>query len=398
MILKKFKFSLPQQLFISLFLAFICSHFFPTFFVKLSPIGDIFIRLLKLISIPLVLVSVIMGILNLKQLKTVRSLGVKILIYSFLTTLISILLSITIGSIIDILPSFDIIKLNMGSIAHDASPSFSKIFVDIIPINILKALSESNILSVVFLGGLVGCACLSIQKQGTAFTSIVASFESVLFKLTSWILQLTPIGIFFLLTTYFSRLGSTDLSPLFNYMVAVIVALLIHAFVVLPLIVVLFGQTSPWFLLKETILALGTGFATSSSMATLPITMDRLINRASISKPLASCFISLGTTINMNGTAIYQIIAVLFSAKLFEMPLSSGTLFLIIVTTLFVSMGTAAIPGGGLMTLVIILQIAQIPEDAIGYILIVDRFLDQCRTSVNIWGNICGAKIFSKEY
>lgn len=159
------------------------------------------------------------------------------------------------------------------------------------------------------------------------------------------------------------------------------------------MIILYLTRTSPLLLFKQCFLALGTGFSTSSSLTTLPVTMNNLTQRSNISKPIVSLFISIGTTINMNGTALYQIIAVLFSANIFNITLTFENMMLILLTTLIVSMGTSAIPGGGVMTLIIILQIANIPIEAIGYILIIDQFCDQCRTTVNIWGNICGAKL-----
>ncbi len=212
-------------------------------------------------------------------------------------------------------------------------------------------------------------------------------------KITDWIMRLAPYGVFALMAHTIGTMGLAVIKPLLTYMATVAMGLAIHACVTLPILLIVFGKYSPVKFIKDVFSAVATAFSTASSAATLPITMDCLQENTGVSNKVTSFVLPLGATVNMDGTALYEAVAAMFIAQAYGIDLGIGHQLLIVLTATLASVGAAAIPGAGLVTMVIVLKAVNLPLEGIGMILAVDRILDMLRTAVNVWGDACGAAV-----
>ena len=215
-------------------------------------------------------------------------------------------------------------------------------------------------------------------------------------KVTGWIMRLAPFGVFALMACTIGKMGLGVMKPLAVYMVTVLLGLGLHACVTLPILLAVFGGYSPRRFIRDMFSAVATAFSTASSAATLPITMDCLEKKAGVSHKVASFVLPLGATVNMDGTALYEAVAAMFIAQAYGYAMSIWQQVIIMLTATLASIGAAAIPGAGLVTMVIVLKAVGLPLEGIGMILAVDRLLDMCRTSVNVWGDACGAVVVAR--
>jgi Na+/H+-dicarboxylate symporter len=279
--------------------------------------------------------------------------------------------------------------------------SFIEIIKGIIPDNIVSAMAKGDVLPVIFFALLLGFFITKVSSEHQK--SLSGFFEGlfeVMMKMTFFIIKFTPIGIFGIVATEVSRNAdkiSAVAGSLALYMLTVTVALLIHFFLTLPFIVRFIGRANPFILMRKMASPLLTAFSTSSSSATLPLTMDAMENKVGVSNKISSFVLPLGATVNMNGTALYECVAAIFIAQVYGIELSFGMQMIIVATALLTSIGAAGIPMAGLVMISVILTAVHLPLGGIGLILTVDRILDMMRTSVNVWGDICGATIIAKS-
>ena len=222
------------------------------------------------------------------------------------------------------------------------------------------------------------------------------AFNTVMMKITDWIMRLAPFGVFALMAHTIGSMGLSVIKPLIVYMVTVVLGLAIHACITLPILLKIFGKYSPLKFIRDVFSAVATAFSTASSAATLPITMDCLQENTGVSNKVASFVLPLGATVNMDGTALYEAVAAMFIAQVYGIDLNIGQQMIIMLMATLASIGAAAIPGAGLVTMVIVLKAVNLPLEGIGMILAVDRILDMCRTTVNVWGDACGAVIIAR--
>ena len=363
-------------------------------------IGGLFLRMLQMVSIPLIVTSLLSGILGLSDGNGVGKMFRRTLGYYLTTSLLAIVTGLLFVNLIR--PGLQ--TANTKSAVTSAGKTFDQpaltevIFAQIeavIPSNPLAALTQPNFLSIISFTVIFGI--FSIRIGGTPAQRIRdladAAFE-VMMAITTVIIRLAPFGVFFLMSAVVATQGSSVFRSLGWYVVTVTAALLLHACITLPLILRYFGKRQPIEYARAMSPALLTAFSSASSNGTLPLTLTSVEQRAGISNKTGSFVLPLGATINMDGTALYEAVAVLFIAQLhlgYNLPLSQQ--IIVAITALIASVGAAGIPHAGLVMMVIILQAVGLPLEMQGIILAVDRVLDMARTSVNVWSDSCGCAV-----
>jgi len=389
--------------------------------------GDlILIRPLMLMIIPLVFVSVIAGVTSIGDPARLGVVGGSTLVYYIATMLLAVTIGATLVSTLKPgdLPTDVQQRLQTGAQATYAESggniqraqdegkdnlggAWMNILRQLIPRNAVREMAEGRTLGVIVTALLLGLAIAA----GGARTRIVVEFFDALFdalmRLVSWIIWLTPAGVFFLVAWTVGKIGFTELvGPLFKYISTVLLGLFIHGVIVLPVVLFLFTRANPFRFMWQMRRALMTAFGTDSSSATLPVTIDCAENEGGCSKRSANFVLPLGATVNMDGTAIYEAVAVVFLFQLYGIDLSLSELLIVMITATLAAIGAAGIPSAGLVTMVIVIaavntslagrNVPLLPVSAIGVIIGVDRIVDMCRTTVNVWGDAVGAKIISR--
>ncbi len=358
-------------------------------------IGDIFIRLLRMIIIPLIVASMVSGVVSIGNVRNLGRIGFRTFAYYLTTTLLAVSVGLVLVTLLK--PGLGV---NLGQQAIDTAahtpPSVVSIITDIVPQNLFEAMAEDKVLSIIFFSLILGVAFSSVGDKARPLVQLFEALNDVMLRITDWLMRLAPFGVFALMAATVGQMGLAVLRPLAVYMVTVILGLGIHACITLPVLLMVFGRYRPLKLIKDMFSAVATAFSTASSVATLPITMDCLEKKAGVSNKVTSFVIPLGATINMDGTALYEAVAAMFIAQAYGIDLTIWQQVIIMLTATLASIGAAAIPGAGLVTMVIVLKAVNLPLEGIGMILAVDRLLDMCRTSVNLWGDACGAVIVAR--
>ncbi len=356
-------------------------------------LGDLFVRSLKLIVLPLVVVSIISGIQQMGSTSKLSKVGWKTLLYYMSTTFIAVTIGIVIVNLIK--PGVGLNLAIPGGEVIKPTPIL-QVFQDIIPPNIFKALAAGKMLPTIFVSFLFGIGLLSVGEKGKPLVDIIESLNTVIFKIVGWVMATAPIGVFALFIATLLDPKLADLSVffenLFLYMVAVVAGLGIHGFIALPLILILFAKRSPVAYLSSLAPALLTAFSTASSSATYPITRERTID-AGVSRESADFVLPLGATINMDGTALYEAVAAVYIANAIGVDLSFASQLIIVLTATLAAIGAAGVPSAGLVTMIIVLEAVGLPPGGYVLVIAVDRILDMCRTTVNVWGDAVGAAV-----
>ncbi len=364
-----------------------------------SWMGDIFLRALKMIIIPLILSSLISGITNIGSGSNLGRLGIKTMSYYIMTSIFAILTGLFLVNIIK--PGVGIeINLSQGVEGLvDKQKGFFDIITDIVPDNIFRAFAEADMLSIIFFAILFGFFIMKIdQKPRQLLTNLFNSVFDVMMKIVMFIIKFTPLGIFGIVAKVVA--DQDDLINLISsmslYMGTVIAALAIHAFITLPILTRYIGKVRPYAHFKNMSTPLLTAFSTSSSGATLPLTINAVEQKSGVSNKISSFTLPLGATINMDGTALYECVAAMFIAQAYGFEMTMMNQVIIVGTALLASIGAAAIPMAGLVMITVILSAVGLPLEGVGLILAVDRILDMFRTTVNVWSDSCGSVIIAK--
>lgn len=391
------KLKLHTKIFIAIVLGILTGLFFkditPTF---IAPFGQIFMRLLKLLVIPLVFTSVTLGIISIGDTKHLGSISAKSFTYFISTGFIATILGLFLANVIKPGVNSNLSTQGLTKVTEEAPPPIAELFVSMAPQNIFESLSKGEILPVIIFAILLGCALTKLGVKGKPIVSFFeASFEAIM-QITDWIVSLTPIGVFALSANTVATLGISSLINVGSYFLTVVVGLIIHAGIVLPIVLKVFGKYSPILLFRKLLPALAIATPTASSGAALPVTIECLNKGVGVPNKITSFVVSVGTTIDMNGTALYQGVAVMFIAQMYGIHLGLVQQGLIVITSFLASAGAAAVPGAGLVTMVIILNAVGVPVEGLSLILAVDRILDSCRTPVNLWSNSIGAIVVAR--
>ena len=358
-------------------------------------VGDMFIRLLKAIIIPLILASMVAGIVSLGDVRKLGRIGLRTFIYYAATTTLAVSVGLILVNLMRPGVGVDIGAEKAADLSGGEIPSVLSIVSDIIPANLFDAMAKDKVLSIIFFSLLLGVAISSIGEKGRPLVSLFEAFNTVMMKITDWIMRLAPFGVFALMAYTIGSMGLSVIKPLIVYMTTVVLGLTIHACITLPILLSTIGKYFPLKFIRDVFSAVATAFSTASSAATLPITMDCVQENTGVSNKVASFVLPLGATVNMDGTALYEAVAAMFIAQAYGIDLSIGQQLVIMLTATLASIGAAAIPGAGLVTMVIVLKAVNLPLEGIGMILAVDRILDMLRTAVNVWGDACGAAVIA---
>ncbi len=368
-------------------LALPADHFLRTFFLDgvIAGGGEIFLRLLRMMVVPLVLISLTCGAASLGATGKVGRLGGKTIGLYLLTTAIAISLALSLALIID--PGLGVGELETASYAAKEAPGLKATLVNIFPANPIEAMAEGRMLQVIVFAILLG---LALNQAGAAGKRILAVFEDlneIFMKLITMIIALTPYGVFCLMVTLGSRVGLSEITKLGVYFFTVVLALLVHLAVIYPTFLRVLTGLNPLIYLRKMREPMLVAFSTSSSGATLPVTLRTVERRVGVDNKVASFAVPLGATINMDGTAIMQGVATVFIAQFFGIALTAQDYLLVIMTATLASIGTAAVPGVGLIMLTMVLDQVGLPAAGVGLIIGVDRLLDMMRTAVNVTGD-----------
>ena len=388
------KFPLHIQIILSIILAILFGIFLPNQVRFIEWIGTIFLRALKMIVVPLVFASLISGITNIGSGGNLGRLGLKTLLYYFSTSLLAILTGLVLVNLFQ--PGAGTVGIDsfIGDKPNLSSKPLLETVVELVPENIISALANGNMLSIILFAILFG---IFITKVKTNYRVHLEKFFSgifeVMMKLTLFIIKLAPFGIFAIVANVVAETADlTDLAiRLGKFMLVVILGLAIHSGLTLPLILRLIGKVNPLKHIRAVKTALLTAFSTASSNATLPLTLEEVEDNAGVSNKISSFTLPLGATINMDGTALYELVVVGFVAQLNGIDLSISQQFIIVVTALLSSIGTAGVPMASYVTMSIIFTAVGLPMEAIALILPIDRPLDMLRTGVNVFGDTVGA-------
>lgn len=377
-----------------------------------KPFGTIFINLLKLIAVPLILASLIKGISDLKDISKLSKMGGRTIGLYVLTTVIAVSIGLLIVNIIkpgsyiseqtrtELVASYTAdanSKIEAAAKQSEVGPLQS--LIDIVPDNIVKASADNgNMLQVIFFAVIFGIAMILLpEDKSKPVKDFFDSFNEIILKMIDIIMLFSPIGVFALLAAIVAESPSLDLfKALGMYGLTVIIGLILVMSFYLFLVKV-FAKKSPKFFINGISPAQLLAFSTSSSAATLPVTMERTVDNLGVDDEVASFVLPIGATINMDGTSLYQAVAAVFIAQSFGMDLSLATQLGIIVTATLASIGSAAVPGAGMVMLVIVLAQAGIPEAGLALIFAIDRPLDMCRTTVNVTGDAAVSMIVAKS-
>ena len=358
-------------------------------------VGKIFIASLKLLVVPLVFVSLVCGSSAMGANARMGRMAGKTLGLYLLTTAIAITLALLFANLIN--PGLGIDMSSTASYTPKPAPSVKEVLINIFPTNPIKAMAEGNMLQVIVFAILMGVAVSHSGEKGKEVLSFFESFNEVVMTMVSLLMHLAPYGVFCLLAKLFSQLGLSAILDLAKYFFTVAFVLLLHGLVVYTSMFKLLTRLSPWALLKNVRPAILFAFSTSSSSATMPVTMNVVEKRLGVDNSIASFTVPLGATINMDGTAIMQGVATVFIAQAFNIDISIGGYVAVVLTATLASIGTAGVPGVGLITLALVLQQVGLPVEGIALIIGVDRLLDMMRTAVNVTGDCMVSSVVARS-
>jgi Na+/H+-dicarboxylate symporter len=360
-----------------------------------TPLGKIFINLITMLVVPIVLFSIILGTAGLGDPKKLGRIGLKTISYFLVTTAIAIVIGISLAYLIEpgLMGKFD---TSGAEFKAEKAPPISETFLNLIPTNPFEALTTGNMLQVIVFALFIGIALTALGDKTKGVLSLIEQGNEIMMYLVGLVMKFAPYGTFGLIATAIGSQGIGAIKAMGIYMVVVILALIIHALFTYGSSVYFLGKKSPIWFFKGFSPAMGVAFSTSSSNATLPVSMETAQKNLRVPEPISSFVQPLGATINMDGTAIMQGVATIFIAQVYGVDLTIPELATVVLTAVLASIGTAGVPGVGLIMLAMVLQSVGLPVEGIGLILGIDRLLDMARTAVNITGDAACAVVVAE--
>ena len=392
------------QIIITLIAGGFFGYFFSAATIYTNWIGVVFLRALNMIIIPLILCSITTGVASVGNADNLGRLGLKTMGYYIFSTLAAIVTGFLLVNIIKPGVGADLgLNVPVEDISS-VSENFGDTLIKIIPSNIFEAMMQGQMLSIIFFAIIFGFFITKVnEKPRILITDVFNAALDVIMKITLFIIRFTHLGIFSITAKVIAQqiqMGneiSEVISRLGLYVITVLLGLFIHGLITLPLTVKLIGRANPIKHMKNMTTPLLTAFSTSSSNATLPLTMKAVEFEDGVSNKIASFTLPLGATVNMNGTALYECVAVIFIAQAYGIDLTFGQQIIVIFTALLAAIGSAGIPMAGLVMMTVVLNAVGLPLEGIGLILAVDRILDMFRTTINVYGDTCCAVIIAKS-
>lgn len=401
--MKKKKLSLPLRILLALLLGIAVGAVLGSTGLKsittdfIKPFGDIFVNLLKFIVVPVVLVSMIDGILSMDDMKKVGAVGWKTVLYFMCTTAIACVIGLALANVFHGAGLFPDLSKELGSASYEAAEfgGFISTLVGIFPSNMWEAFRTANMLQVIVIALFFGGAIMAAGEKGKLCRDLVSSFNEVINRLMEFIIALSPIGVFAYMSWVVANQGPDILGSLALVLGCAYIGYILHAVLVYSFSAKVFAGMSPVRFFKGAAAAMMFAFTTTSSAATLPVSKE-CAEEMGADRDVAAFVLPLGATINMDGTAIYQCVATVFLAACSGMELTLGQMVLVVVTATLASVGTAGVSGAGMIMLAMVLEAINIPVDYIGLIVAVDRLFDMGRTCLNVTGDIACTLCVSK--
>lgn len=365
----------------------------------LKLIGTGFLNAIKLLVVPLIFVSIVYATASLDDLKKIGRIGSKTLMYYVITTAIALIVALSVANFIKPGIGIDLSTITSGeAVTEVASVSFIDTLLQIIPTNIFHAFSTDNVLGVLFFAVLMGLSITLVGEKAQPVLVLFEGLNEVLLKLVTLIMQFAPFGVFALVANTFATFGFSAMLPLLKYALSILVALAIQFFIVYLGMLLFIGKLNPKAFVKKFVPIFNFCFSTASSSAALPLGLESSDKQFGVSKKVSSFTLPLGATINMDGTAIMQGVAVVFIAQIYGIQLGLGEYIMVILTAVLASIGTAGVPGVGLVMLTMVLSSVNLPIEGIALIMGIDRILDMIRTGINVAGDhVCTILIAKQE-
>ena len=352
----------------------------------IAPVGTMFINLIKMMIVPVVLCSLIVGMKSMGDMKKLGRIGIKTVAFYMVTTAIAIVIGFSVAGVIE--PGVGMALPAEAAPKVKEAPSIMQVFVNMIPKNPIDSMAKADILPVIVFALFIGTGIISVGgKKGALLINVFDSGAEVCYKVIAMIMRLAPIGVFCLLLPVVVQNGPKVLLPLLSVIMAMAVGSVIHALVVYSGIAAAVGHMSPVKFFRGMAEAMVIAFTTCSSAGTLPVNMKNIQEKLGVKRDIASFILPLGATINMDGTALYMGVCSLFIANVYNIPLTVDQMMLIILTGTLASIGTAGVPGAGLIMLAMVLQSVGLPMEGLALVAGIDRVLDMFRTTLNITGD-----------
>ncbi len=406
---KKKKFGLSQQIFISLIIGIVVGilihyfmpegHFRDDILIEgiFYTIGQIFIRLMQMLVVPLVFFSIADGCRNLGDTETLGKVGVRIVAFYICTTALAIFLSLMLARVINPGKGMNL-SLGANEFEVDSGEEFSisKTILNFVPTNPIGALANGEMIQIIIFAVIVGLLIASMEDRLMTLGNVVTEMNDLMMGMTMWVMKLAPIGVFFLITRTFASLGYDVIISMLSYMATVLGGLAVQLILVYMVLLAAFTRVNPINFLKKFAPVMTFAFSTASSNATVPVNIKTL-EEMGVDRKISSFTIPLGATINMDGTAIMQGVAVVFIANAYNIDLTAADFATVILTATIASVGTAGIPSVGLITLSMVLQSVGLPVEGIAMIMGIDRILDMARSAINVSGDASGTIIVANS-
>ncbi len=362
----------------------------------LHVIGTVFVAALKMMVVPLVFASLVVGVTALSDLKALGRIGVKAVGLYMATTAIAVTIALTLAGIVGPGHGFDA-GATEASFSGKEAPPLTQVLIDMVPTNPVAAMAEGNMLQIIVFALLFGVAVTMSGARGKHVLNFFADLDVVIMHMVEWIMRLAPYGVFALITRTFATQGLDLLLPLGAYFLTLTAALAIQVFGTYPLLLRLLASLSPLAFLKKMRDPAAFAFSTASSGATIPVTLQTVEHKMGVKNSIAAFTVPMGATINMDGTAMMQGVATVFIANVYGIDLSLTDYLMVVLTATLASIGTAAVPGVGLVTLTMVLGQVGLPVEGIALIIGVDRLLDMFRTVCNVTGDCAVSCIVAKS-
>ncbi len=411
------KASSPHHLLIGMLLGIVSGillgGFAPSIGLSIAFIGDLFLQALFALVVPLVMSSMIVGIASLGDVRKLGSIGLRTVLFFMTTTGLAVLIGLILVVAIHPGTPMEQSKVNISD-SHISEISeriedrpttlgdlFKSILTSLVPKNLFAAMAETQILPLIVFALVFGGVLTTIGEKGALVIRVFEGINEAMMAIVHLLMWIAPVGIGALLAGRLGEAGGfsgfwPQLASLGAYVGTVLLALAIHGFILLPIVLQFLGKRSVPSYAKAMSAPLLTAFSTSSSSATLPLTMESLIEKSKVSRRVTSFVIPLGATINMNGTALYEAVAAMFIAQTYGIEMGLAETIIVLLTATLSAIGAAGIPEAGLVTMVIVLKAVDLPIEGISLILVVDWFLDRCRTTINVWSDAVGAAVIDR--
>lgn len=360
-------------------------------------LGNGFIRLMQMLVVPLVFCSLVCGAMAIGDTKTLGTVGVKTIIFYLITTALAVCLALSVASLINPGLGMHETVSDTSAAVETTNINFADTLLNIIPKNIFNSLANGDMLPVIVFALFTGILLASMGNRVSTVANFFSQFNDIMMEMTTAVMKVAPVGVFCLIAKTFAGIGFDAFVPMLKYMGSVILALALQCFVVYQVLLFLFTRLNPFRFIRKFFPVMTFAFSTSTSNATIPLSIDTLFKKIGVSKRISSFTIPLGATINMDGTSIMQGVAVIFIAQAYGIDLTPSALATVVATATVASIGTAGVPSVGLVTLSMVLTSVGLPTEGIALIMGIDRILDMLRTAVNITGDAVCTTIIARQ-